>query len=170
MEGGSCLRAIRIRRLANRVAPRRTDPMIDPPHERQSRASDTHERARPGALRVLAVDDSEMVLSLIARLVRLLEFECDTARNLREARAHLARASYDVLVLDLTLGRELGTDLFDELERAARPLARRAIVLTADLPSDPWIRALVDRGVTVVHKPFQLPEFERHLRALALCP
>jgi len=56
--------------------------------------------------RALVVDDEHMQLIIQSRMLAAIGFEADCAQSLAEARSHLERQRYDVLLLDLSLRDE----------------------------------------------------------------
>lgn len=80
--------------------------------------------ARTGEpLRLLLVEDSRIFADLLADRIRAEQgiAEVDVACSLSEARANLRRALPDLVLLDLHLGDELGTDLLEELRLLVPP-------------------------------------------------
>lgn len=62
--------------------------------------------------RVLVVDDEEPVRKMIARMVTSGgEWECETAADAAEARMLLARRGFSLVICDVTMPGESGTDL-----------------------------------------------------------
>ena len=70
--------------------------------------------ANPGGPRVLVVDDTSEVRSLIRRALAAHGYQVDDAASLTQATA-LDPAGYDVILVDANLGAEKGVDLIDTL-------------------------------------------------------
>lgn len=107
--------------------------------------------------RTILVVDDELSLRLLCRVN--LELEGNRvleAATLAEARAHLATAAVDVILLDVHVGREYGLDLIAE----ARPA--RIVLLTGSAEIDEKTRASVD---AVLGKPFALEALSASIAA-----
>jgi EAL domain-containing protein (putative c-di-GMP-specific phosphodiesterase class I) len=73
--------------------------------------------------RLLVVDDERMQRLIVARSVESLGYLVDSAQDLEEAAEYLALHTYDVIVLDLSLGAREGISLLHMLRRGeADPL------------------------------------------------
>jgi two-component system, OmpR family, response regulator QseB len=66
-------------------------------------------------MRVLLVEDDELIGSGVEAGLRQAGLAVDWARDGREAETALSLAEYDLLILDLGLPRLSGTDLLSEL-------------------------------------------------------
>jgi len=102
--------------------------------------------------RALVVDDSEAVRMVIVTGLQRAGYAVESAASVAAALA-LQPESYDVVLIDLQLGAERGTDLFERLcvrdpAAAARCLLMTGGNVTLDLPG----------GVPVLAKPFRLDE------------
>ncbi len=88
-------------------------------------------RARPSGKqpRVLVVDDEELVLST---LKRLLEPRClvQICHSGREALAICEQDDFDVVLCDLMMGDLTGMDLYDQLKQRQRPVVERFVFIT----------------------------------------
>lgn len=106
--------------------------------------------AAPGR-RALVVDDSEQVRVLIVTGLQRAGYDVDSAGSAAEALG-LGLDSYDVLLVDLQLGADRGTEVIDRLRDLDPSAASRCLLMTGgsvpDLPAD----------VTVLVKPFRLDE------------
>ena len=73
--------------------------------------------------RLLVVDDERMQRLIVARSVESLGYLVDSAEGLEQAAEYLALRTYDVIVLDLSLGAREGISLLHTLRRGeADPL------------------------------------------------
>ncbi|WP_252014654.1 response regulator [Vibrio sp. SCSIO 43140] len=63
-------------------------------------------------LRVLVVDDSEINFMVLESMISIYDTDVEHAHNINEAVHLLSNSLYDVVVLDIFLEDELGTDLF----------------------------------------------------------
>jgi PAS domain S-box-containing protein len=118
------------------------------------RASEVTPRNGGAVRRVLVVDDESIVLDTVARMLRSEGFEVCTAANLAEGRSVLRDGSIaiDLLLADVMLGAERGTDLIADCRRD-RPEARVVIMsgYAADLDASD---TLASSGAAFLAKPF----------------
>ena len=78
----------------------------------------------------LIVEDDPLWSSILQHLLGQNGIESCTANNAFEARAHLRKRQFDVILLDLQLPGQEGLPLVDEVVRSEK-LARKSIVVTA---------------------------------------
>jgi diguanylate cyclase (GGDEF)-like protein/PAS domain S-box-containing protein len=120
------------------------------------------------AVRILLLEDERVSAEIISeylRGVRGLELRLDRAETLAEARAHLARGPYDLLILDLNVPDSSGLATLDAM-RGSNALV---IVVTGD--NEPELRdAVLARGAyDFVHKSqLSRTSFERLVRLAAV--
>jgi CheY-like chemotaxis protein len=70
-------------------------------------------------LRILVVDDNEVLLAAVRGLLRVMGHSTDVARNGREALEAAARGRYDVVLLDLQMPEMGGIEAAQTLRRDA---------------------------------------------------
>jgi putative two-component system response regulator len=109
--------------------------------------------------RVLVVDDEEPVRKMIARMVSAGgEWECETAANAAEARMLLARRGFALVICDVNMPGESGTDLTRWIQEHHRDVA----VLMATGIDDPELAQSVLRSGAYGYlvKPFKRHEVQ----------
>jgi PAS domain S-box-containing protein len=102
-----------------------------PPGRKQQTEAPTPAAVAPRALqgRILVVDDEDMVLRAIARILRGHDVVCTASA--REALALLERgAQFDLLFSDLTMPTMTGIEFYEELLRRSPDVARRVVFLS----------------------------------------
>jgi CheY-like chemotaxis protein len=114
--------------------------------------------------RALVVDDNDMVRTLVGRLLTREGYAVDVAGTVHDA-LRMHAIDYQLLIVDVRLGGELGTDLIETMRRQDPSAPSRCLLLTGGsgdpLPAD----------VAVLGKPFQaehLVEIVRRLRLTAV--
>jgi PAS domain S-box-containing protein len=116
-----------------------------------------------GSLRghsVLVVDDEESIREIVQEGLSLRGMKVEGAADSEEALAHLAGATYDVVLCDFNLPGVKGEQLFEQLKERCGAALPRFVFMTGDL-LDPAILANFSRkGAYVLQKPF-------HVAALA---
>ncbi len=103
------------------------------------------------AVRVLLLEDERTCAEVVAqylRNVRGLELRLDCATTLAEARAHLARGAYDLLIVDLHLPDSKGLATLDAMQGSNALV----IVITGDGESDLREAVLARGAYDFVHK------------------
>jgi two-component system KDP operon response regulator KdpE len=109
------------------------------------------------SLRALVVDDDKEVRTLIAQVLAVEGFEVVTAVSVSEARALLAHAAPDVVILDLGLPDVDGGVLLQEL--------RVPVVVVSARQDEAGKVALLDAGADdYLVKPFSVPELLARVR------
>jgi CheY-like chemotaxis protein len=87
---------------------------------------------KPGAVRILVVDDDEMFRALLSAALRGCDYDVETASGGREALEMVRKVIYDVALLDYSLpdldGVAIAKLMFELLRHSVRP---RLIALTA---------------------------------------
>lgn len=114
--------------------------------------------------RVLVVDDESDIRQLLRTALSEFGFETDEAGTGQEALARIQLASYDLVILDLSMP---GSDGFDVLEGLdAVPNKPRVAVLTARTNEDDRQRAYELGAIDLTTKPFDPYEFITKLTGL----
>ncbi len=132
--------------------------------KRRVRADLTKPASSSTAMRLLLVEDDEMIAAAMQDGLRQGGYSVDWARDGREAELALAGAPYDLLLLDLGLPRKSGLEVL----RAARARGNTVpvlIVTARDAVSD-RVEGLDAGADDYLVKPFDLDELSARVRAL----
>jgi len=105
--------------------------------------------------RVLVVDDDQEVAESLAELIRLLGHDVYTAHDARAALGESRRVSPEVVIVDLLLADESGTELAHRLRAAGQGDTPILVALSGRTagpcgdpqPFDHWLRKPVDIDV-----------------------
>jgi DNA-binding response OmpR family regulator len=120
-------------------------------------------------MKVLLVEDHDAMREMISDHLVERGFIVDAVGLAEDARAALAVASYDALILDLGLPDTDGMQLLREARtRTARQLP--ALIVTARDALDDRTRGLNAGADDYITKPFELVELEARLRAVLRRP
>lgn len=130
---------------------------------------ETHQE--PGAderHRILAVDDDEIILDLMAETLRSQSYHVDVAKNCQDALPLLMFRDYCGVILDLLLPDANGLSLYRQIARRKPLMKPRVIFVTGAMDKREARRfvKLIDNRVLL--KPFRLDELVeavRHLEA-----
>ena len=109
--------------------------------------------------RVLVVDDTEAIRTIIRRVLTSAGYHVDVAASAPEARS-MDPARYDALLVDAHLGRERGTALIQALVAEDPAAAGRCLLITGGKPG------VVPPGVVCLTKPFRPDELITAVGAL----
>lgn len=115
-------------------------------------------------MRVLVVEDDEILSNGLAVGLRMSGFSVEVAQTCDEARAGLRAGGFDAVVLDLMLPDGSGLDMLAEL-RSARSILP-VLLLTARDAVEDKIAGLDAGADDYLGKPFDLDELAARLRAL----
>jgi CheY-like chemotaxis protein len=116
--------------------------------------------------RVLVVDDTDEIRTLIRRVLNTGGFQVETAATLAEARA-MSPGGFEAVIVDANLGAERGTDLVKGLQEQDPAAAGRCLVISGGILGD------MPEGVASLSKPFlpaQLLAAVRELTAHSPAP
>ncbi|TQV79068.1 response regulator [Denitrobaculum tricleocarpae] len=115
-------------------------------------------------MRLLVVEDNETLAQGLTAVLKGSGYAVDLVTDGQSAEAALATASYDLVILDLTLPDMDGLDVLKELRQQRNDCA--VLVLTARGALDDRVRGLDLGADDYMTKPFEVPELEARVRVL----
>jgi DNA-binding response OmpR family regulator len=101
-------------------------------------------------LRVLVVDDDESIRSLVAEVIELSGYSCETAENGRQSLALMRQESFDLVLLDLMMPDMTGPEVLAVMG-STMPSPPSTVIMTA-------APHLAPAGFKVLSKPFPMHE------------
>lgn len=115
-------------------------------------------------LNILLVDDDVCLTFILSENLRAAGHRCVSAENVEQARIHLRKASYDLVISDMNMPGESGFDLLNYV--ASRHPDTAFLLMSA--MNDPRDRkkALQMGAKGYLGKPFRLGELNTRIRAL----
>lgn len=117
---------------------------------------------------ILAVDDHEDCLILLANILELMGCSCITARNGREAISKLGSYQLDLILLDIVLPDINGLELLARVRREYPGNKLPAIAVTGLVSREDKVRIQKAGFDDYLCKPFSIPDLEcllrRHLK------
>jgi two-component system, OmpR family, response regulator len=120
--------------------------------------------ARPGAARILVVDDEPNITELVGAALRYEGFEVDTAATGHEALAHAEASRPALVLLDVMLPDEDGFAVLRRLRDRVGGIP--VIFLTARDATQDKVGGLKIGGDDYITKPFSLEELVARVRAV----
>jgi putative two-component system response regulator len=113
-------------------------------------------RTGVGGARILLVEDEENIRRSLAKFLKRLGYEVETAGSVPEAVHHLRPGRFDLVLTDLCLPGPSGLELLVEIH--SRSPGTRMILMSAHADLSSAVRA-IDQGVDhLLLKPFELEE------------
>lgn len=114
---------------------------------------------------ILLVDDDELILRLLQKVLESWEANIETAGNGKEALSRLASRHFDLMICDLQMPEMSGQDLFTHVQENALLPAERILFLTGDKRAQ--TKDFLDRsGCYYLYKPIQFLEFANQVQAV----
>lgn len=115
-------------------------------------------------MRILLVEDDEMLANAVARALRQSAHAVDTVASGAEADDYLTANEYDLVLLDLGLPKLDGFEVLRRLRQ--RRNAVPVIILTVRDAQEDLVKGLDLGADDYLTKPFNLPELEARVRAV----
>lgn len=119
-------------------------------------------------MKFLVVEDNQRLATLISTSLRDAAHAVDTAMTADEARHYVAAASYDLVILDLSLPDQDGVEFLRELRSRRQPPA--VLVATARGALNDRIQGLELGADDYLVKPFHVSELLARCRAILRRP
>ncbi|MCA9976535.1 MAG: GAF domain-containing protein, partial [Anaerolineales bacterium] len=112
------------------------------------------EPAETNDIRILIVDDEQSLLHVMSLILK--EYQVDQVDSGEAAMQKLATAVYDLIICDIHMPGMNGIKLYNHIEQAYPYLAKRFLFITGDTVSSHTKETLVQLGVTLLPKPFEM--------------
>jgi two-component system OmpR family response regulator len=120
-----------------------------------------HDELLMAGRRILVVDDSREIASLIEDILCDDGAEVRTAHTGSEAMVLLGGEEFDALLLDLTMPKPDGWDVLEFIRKTVPRMFVRTAILTGMCYDRNVARTLQDRGITHMFKPFQVDSLRK---------
>ena len=117
------------------------------------------------AKNILLVDDDDLILKLLRKVLESWEANIEVSLNGRDALSKLASRNFDLMICDIMMPEMSGQELFKHIQENALLPPQRIIFLTGDKRSP--IKDFLDTsGCYYLFKPIQFMEFSTHVQAV----
>lgn len=124
-------------------------------------------RARRGRInRVLVVDDEEVIVSLLSRVLAADGFIVDNADNGFSALNQVKQQKYDIIISDIRMPKLDGKGFYESIRDYDQELARRIIFTTGETVNEdlrPFFEMLKN---PILHKPFTIDQIRQSISNL----
>jgi len=121
------------------------------------------EIAPTNRLRILLVDDEELIRSALSRFLKTYHYDVVTAQDGQEGLAIAHKESFDFIISDIRMPRMNGLEFYRGMLEVDRIYRQRFIFMTGDLISTDLISKVRETPCPCLEKPFS---FERLLELL----
>lgn len=108
------------------------------------------------ALKILVVDDDQMVLESLKALLKVKGYEIDTTTSARDALKLINQNTFDLALLDVMMPEMTGFELLDSLDRDN--LDTMFMIMTGDTSMEYAIEAIRKMANDYIRKPFEPDE------------
>jgi len=108
-------------------------------------------------MKILVVDDEQLVRWFLERALKKEGFEVITTSNITEAFAILSSGDIDILFIDLRMPEGSGTDLLQKIRNITQK--PKIVVCSAFITSE-LEQEFRDKGIYILNKPFKLEELK----------
>jgi DNA-binding NtrC family response regulator len=115
----------------------------------------------PAKMKILVVDDEQLVRWFLDRALRKSGHEVMTASSVSEAFQKLEAEKFDMLFLDLRMPEGNGTELLGKLEKLSRK--PKVIICSAFITSE-LEEEFRNKGICTLKKPFKLDELNSAMK------
>lgn len=124
----------------------------------------------PEHQRILAVDDDETILDLLAQTLQTQRYQVDVAMTSEDALPQILFNDYSGILLDLVLPDTNGLSLYRQIARRRPALRSRVIFVTGALDTREAVRFVQLVNAPVLRKPFDLGDLIATVRRVASAP
>jgi len=135
------------------------------------RAVEPIDLAAPGdakpvrAKSILLVDDDDLILKLLRKVLESWEATIEVSLNGRDALSKLASRNFDLVICDIQMPEMSGQELFRHIQENALLPPQRIIFLTGDKRGQ--VKEFLDTtGCYYLYKPIQFMEFSSQVQAV----
>ena len=114
--------------------------------------------------RVLVIDDDDLVLTTLNKMLKAEMFSVDVSVSAREALGRLPETSYDAIICDMWMPGMTGKDFYNQVKKEFPDYQGRIIFLTGDIASEATWDFIEEKRLPYLLKPVSQPELRRKLR------
>lgn len=116
--------------------------------------------------KILIIDDNEMTLTLVSRILGLDGYQVDSARNATEALAYLNENLPDLVIMDVMMPDMNGYDLCRRVRSETRLVSIPIMIMTAEGSDLDNAKALESGANGLMTKPFNIDSLRQRIKEL----
>jgi diguanylate cyclase (GGDEF)-like protein len=118
------------------------------------------------ATRVLVIDDDELTLTILRKLLEAEGYEVDVCSSGSEALSKLLHCTFDVILCDMWMAGMNGKDFYLQLKQGFPEYQRRVVFITGDIASEATWEFIDERHLPYVIKPISRPLLRRKVQEI----
>lgn len=126
-----------------------------------------HRSNRSDRVRILVVDDEQVVLDLLEEILELDGYEVHKARTVKEALDLITKGRYALVISDFRMPGMGGKEFYKRVKSICPGLARRFVFTSGEMDSQKKKLFINEVGAAVLSKPFGVDEVRRLVSSLA---
>jgi len=116
--------------------------------------------------RVLVVDDEQVILDFVSRVLTDEGHEVDTVDNAADALRKIESERYGLILLDIKMPGMSGIELYNHLQKTAQSLARRVVFITGDVMGAETTAFLSRIKAPRINKPFDAEQLKNEIKRI----
>ena len=150
--------------ITSPVLPRRNAPIVKGEAGKRE-ISDPRISGAKEPKHILVVDDDELTVKLLKKVLEAWDARVEVAQNGKEALTKLASGNFDLMVCDLRMPEMTGQELFQHIQENGYLPPERILFLTGE-KSTAVKQFLDNSGCYYLYKPLQFLDFSGQVQAL----
>jgi diguanylate cyclase (GGDEF)-like protein len=107
--------------------------------------------------KILVIDDDELTLAILRKLLEAENFEVEACSSAPEALDYLVARQYDAILCDMWMSGMSGKDFYLKLKEDFPDYSRKIIFVTGDIASETTWEFIDERQLPYVFKPISRP-------------
>ena len=119
---------------------------------------------KTGSKNILLVDDDDLTLQLLEKVLEAENVHIEMALNGKEALEKLGATKFNLVICDIQMPEIRGEELFQHIQENALLAPHQIIFLTGDKSTDVK-KFLENSGCSYVYKPFAMLQFAQQVEA-----
>jgi len=116
--------------------------------------------------RILVVDDEQVILDFVSRVLTDEGHEVETVDNAQDALRKIKSERYGLILLDIKLPGMSGIELYNHIEKTAQSLARRVVFITGDVMGAETTAFLSRIKAPRIDKPFDAEQLKSEINRM----
>jgi len=122
-----------------------------------------YEARKVTGAKILVVDDEPTILRFLSQILTDEGHRVEAVDNAAEALEKIKSERYNLILLDIKLPGMSGMELYENIRRMARTLARRVIFITGDVMAADTRNFLSRAGAPYISKPFNIKQLKESI-------